>query len=158
MIRGVHHFALHTQDIDRMATFYRDVLGFKPVTPVFPWADEPMIDRAIGVPGSAARSLMMSAGNCYIELFEYQRPPSATEAPLRPNDRGYTHFALDVDDIAQAYERLTAAGMRFVNPCPVDFGEIKAVYGYDPDGNMIELQQVSPDHAFAFEKLGRNPS
>lgn len=153
MIRGIHHVALHANDLDRMAAFYQDGLGFTPVTPVYAWQDEPVIDSAIGVPGSAARSLMLKAGNVYVELFQFSQPPSATDAPLRPNDRGYTHFALDVDDIEEAYGRLTAAGMRFAHPAPIDFGQIKAVYGYDPEGNLIELQQVSSDHPFAFEKL-----
>jgi catechol 2,3-dioxygenase-like lactoylglutathione lyase family enzyme len=56
-------------------------------------------------------------------------------------DHGITHIALDVRDIHAEYERLSAAGMRFHCP-PLDMGGIKATYGRDPDGNVVELQEI----------------
>ena len=35
MIRGIHHVAISTPDIDRLAAFYTDVVGFVPVTAVY---------------------------------------------------------------------------------------------------------------------------
>ncbi|MFA7586200.1 MAG: VOC family protein, partial [Novosphingobium sp.] len=96
---------------------------------------------------------MLKAGNCYLELFEYAAPAPREGEPHRPCDRGYTHFALDVVDIEAEYDRLVAGGMTFAHPRPVDFGEIQAVYGKDPDGNLIEIQQTTSDQAFALERL-----
>ncbi|WP_156679839.1 VOC family protein [Sphingomonas profundi] len=153
MIHGIHHVAIHTADLDRLAAFYRAAFGFVPATDEIRWANEPAIDGAIGVPGSAARALMLRAGTCHVELFEYAAPPPREGAPLRPNDRGYTHFCVDVSDIAAEYDRLAALGMRFAQDRPADFGQIKAVYGYDPDGNVIEIQEVAADHDFALGRL-----
>ena len=44
-------------------------------------------------------------------------------------------------DIQAEYERLSAAGMRFHCP-PLDMGAVKATYGRDPDGNVVELQEI----------------
>jgi hypothetical protein len=59
-------------------------------------------------------------------------------------------LCLDVVDIESEHARLTRAGARF-ECSPGDFGEIRAVYGKDPDGNVIEIQEIlNGEHAFAF--------
>jgi glyoxylase I family protein len=153
MIRGIHHVAMHTADLDRIAKFYREAFGFKPVGGVVAWSDNPEIDRTIGVPGSAARSQMLASGNCYVEIFEYASPPAVQTAPLRPSDRGYTHFALDVTEIELEMARLAGLGMRFATDLPLSGDGLRAVYGYDLDGNVIELQELAQDHPFALARL-----
>lgn len=155
MIRGVHHVAINTPNLERIVAFYRDVLGFEPVRPdPGPgWRDNPVIDSVIGLRGSAARGTMLRAGNVHLEVFEYTAPPAREGGALRPSDHGYTHFALDVIDIEAEYARLKAAGMRFVHDGPVHLGNLKAVYGMDPDGNLIEILETAPDHEFAFTRL-----
>lgn len=153
MIRGIHHVAVNTANFERMVDFYTRVLGFEPAVEEGGWANSGLIDGVIGLEASAARTIMLRAGNCYLEVFEYSAPEARVGAPLRPCDRGYTHFALDVTDIEQEYDRLAAAGMQFAQDRPGDFGDIKAVYGKDPDGNIIEIQQTTRDQAFAIGRL-----
>ncbi|MDX2381321.1 MAG: VOC family protein [Acidimicrobiia bacterium] len=146
MIRGIHHVAISTNDLDRLVTFYTDVFGFEPVMKT-QWRDRPVIDRMIGLQGSAARQVMLKAGNAYLELFEYETPGGASADPDRPaSDRGYTHFCVDVTDIDAEYERLSAAGMQFNSTPPTteDLGgaRLRAIYGRDPDGNIVELQEI----------------
>ena len=154
MIVGIHHVAMHTANFDRLIDFYDRAFGFKPVAEPMSWANEPDIDATIGVPGSAARAVMLKAGTCYLEVFEYSSPPAREGQPLRPNDHGYTHFCVDVTDIRAEYERLKQEGMTFAKDSPLDMGDIKAVYGKDPDGNIIEIQEVVPEHAFALSNSG----
>jgi catechol 2,3-dioxygenase-like lactoylglutathione lyase family enzyme len=145
MIRGIHHTAISTGDLERALGFYRDLLGFEVVFEVaWPKGTEPA-DQITALRGSAARIAMLRAGNTYLELFEYESPPPATGDPERPVcDHGITHIALDVRDIDAEYERLSAAGMHFHCP-PLDLGLAKATYGRDPDGNVIELQEILTD-------------
>lgn len=85
---------------------------------------------------------MLRLGNAMVELFEYRSPRPATGDPERPVcDHGITHLCLDVTDIESEYQRLCAAGMRFNSP-PQDLGAVLSTYGRDPDGNVIELQEV----------------
>jgi catechol 2,3-dioxygenase-like lactoylglutathione lyase family enzyme len=153
MIRGIHHVAIHTAHFDRLLAFYREAFGFEPSGEEFRWADSPFVDSIIGVEGSAARTVMLRAGNVYVEVFEYFSPPAGTGGPLRPHDRGYTHFAVDVTDIDADYERLSAAGMVFTRTVPDENGGVRSLYGKDPDGNIIEIQQLAPGHVSHFEHL-----
>jgi glyoxylase I family protein len=157
MIRGIHHVAINTANYDKIINFYRTAFGFEVVAPEFSWRDSPYVDDVVGMEGSAARTVMLKAGTAYLEVFEYFSPPSRVAEPLRPNDRGYTHFAVDTDDIEADYERLKSAGMTFTHKVPdaqdAQGGILRALYGKDPDGNVIELLQLAEDHAFALRRL-----
>lgn len=157
MIRGIHHAAICTPDLDRLASFYTDVVGFEPVMSTA-WRDRPVIDHIIGLRGSAARQVMLRAGSAFLELFQYESPEgrAAPDSPS-PADHGYTHICLDVVDIDQEYARLSASGMTFHAPPPsrdeLGGGAIRAIYGRDPDGNIVELQEIlDPSVPFALQQ------
>lgn len=154
MIRGIHHVGVHVRDLDKMVAFYKAAFGFELVGEAFAWKDEPVLDRLIDVPGSAARGAMLRAGTCYLEMFQFSAPDPRAAPPLNPHDKGYTHFCVDVTDIQDEYERLKSLGMSFGAPAPIDMGHVKSVYGRDPEGNVIELQQTAPHCEFKLENLG----
>jgi catechol 2,3-dioxygenase-like lactoylglutathione lyase family enzyme len=142
MIRGIHHVAISTPDLDRLLGFYRDLLGFEQVMNTgWPKGTE-QIDRVLGLRGSSGRQAMLKAANVCIELFEFETPAPEPMDPQRPVcNHGHTHLCLDVVDIQAVYDKLVAAGTRFHAP-PQDFGDIRATYGRDPDGNVFEIQEV----------------
>jgi glyoxylase I family protein len=153
MINGIHHVAVHVRNLDRMAKFYKDAFGFEPADAEFGWRDNALIAQIIDVPRSTARGIMLRAGGCYLELFEYSAPDPVSTRPLAPFDRGYTHFCVDVTDIEKEYERLRALGMTFGHPHPLNAGNVKTIYGKDPEGNIIEIQETAADCAFRLDKL-----
>jgi len=153
MIRGIHHVAVHVRDLDRMLKFYSEAFGFEIVGEEFSWRDTPILDQILDVPGSAARGAMLRAGTCYLELFQFSAPEPVSSRPLRPFDKGYTHFCVDVTDIEQEYDRLRALGMTFGHPSPIDVGHVKSIYGRDPEGNVIELQQTAQHCDFRLDRL-----
>jgi len=156
MIRGIHHVAINTPDLDRLAAFYTDVMGFEVVMSTS-WRDRPIVDRMVGLTGSAARQIMLEAGNAYLELFQYESPEPTPADPARnPANHGYTHFCIDVVDIDAEYERLSANGMSFHSPPPttaeLQGSKLRAIYARDPDGNIVELQEIlDPSVPFALE-------
>jgi glyoxylase I family protein len=158
MIKGIHHVAVHVRDLERMIKFYREAFGFELVGEEFSWRDNPTLDQLLDVPGSAARGAMLRAGSCYFELFQFSAPQPNSTAPLRPFDKGYTHFCLDVTDIEREYERLRALGMTFGHSAPIDMGHVKSIYGRDPEGNVIEIQQTAPHCDFRLDKLPPLPT
>jgi catechol 2,3-dioxygenase-like lactoylglutathione lyase family enzyme len=143
MIRGIHHVAVHVRDLDRMIKFYKEAFGFEEAGEQFSWKNEALLDRIIDVPGSAARGVMLRAGTCYFEMFQFSAPEPVSTTPLNPFDKGYTHFCVDVTDIEQECERLKGLGMTFGDRAPVDMGHVKSLYGRDPEGNVIEIQQTA---------------
>ncbi len=141
MIKGVHHIAIGVPDLDQALTFYCNALGFEVEQETTIAADHQKAGDAVGIPGFEARMAMLTTANIRIELWQYSRPEQR-DRRSDPQDLGYPHFALEVDDIAVECERLSQAGVTFVGP-PVDFESLKAVYGRDPFGNLIELLQIA---------------
>jgi len=159
MIRGIHHIGINCRDIARMTRFYSEAFGFEPVDEDgFAWDNEPTMDVIVDVPGSAAKGRMMRAGTCYIEMFEYSAPPPQAATPLRPYDHGYTHFCVDVTDMAADIAHFERCGMTFNGRAFVDVGHVKTIYGYDPEGNVIEIQQCAPQNGFTLEQLNQIPA
>lgn len=156
MIRGIHHVAINTPDLDRLASFYTDVMGFEVVMSTS-WRDRPIVDRMVGLTSSAARQMMLKAGNAYLELFQYELPePTPADPERSPAHHGYTHFCVDVVDIDAEYERLSANGMSFHSSPPtteeLNGSPLRAIYARDPDGNIVELQEIlDPAVPFALE-------
>jgi glyoxylase I family protein len=122
------------------------------------WRDREIVDRMIGLTGSAARQVMLKAGNAFLELFQYESPVPRTADPARdPSWHGYTHFCIDVVDIDAEYERLSANGMTFHAPPPtveeLGHARLRAIYARDPDGNIVELQEIlDPAVPFALDQ------
>ena len=142
MIRGIHHTAISTSDLARSLGFYRDLLGFEVIYSSSWEVGSDWADRITGLKDSSARIAMLKGGNACIELFQYGSPPAKTADPMRPVcDHGITHICLEVADIDAEYERLRAAGMTFHCP-PQGVGALRATYGRDPDGNVVELLEV----------------
>ena len=146
MILGVHHVAIATGDIDRMIEWYTEAFGCRVVSKGGWQPGNPAIDGIVGLPGSAAQTAMLRAGNVFIEFFQYSVPEGRPGDPNRPvSDHGYTHFGLVVEDIDGEYERLLALGMRFhAPPSPKDGlgGRLRAAYGRDPEGTVIEVMEI----------------
>ena len=79
MINGIHHVALSTPDLDRLAKFYRDVFGFKAVDWVGGWSKgSDLIDEIVGLRGSAARQTMLRTYD-----FETYRSTNASKCRMR---------------------------------------------------------------------------
>ena len=157
MIRGIHHVAVHVHDLDRMMRFYQEAFGFELVGETFGWENNDFIDRIVDVPASAARGAMLRCGTCYMELFQYSAPKPSSDRPLNPYDKGYTHFCVDATDIEQEFVRLKGLGMTFNQPGPIDVGHVKTIYGRDPEGNLIEIQQTADHCDFRMDKLPPAP-
>ena len=153
MINGIHHVSVHVHDLPRMLKFYSEAFGFEIVGEEFNWRDSAIIDRIMDVPSSAGRGAMLRAGTCYIEMFQFDAPDPSSSRPLRPFDKGYTHFCVDVTDIEQEVERLRSLGMIFGDRTAVDAGHVKTLYGRDPEGNVIEIQQTERHCDFRLDKL-----
>ncbi len=143
MIVGIHHVAVGVPDFEQGLAFYRDLLGFEVVERTDWDRNNRFADRAVGLDDTAAKMAMLKAPNAFIELWQYSNPEPADHRQ-RPCDYGYPHFCLQVEGIQEEYDRLSEGGMEFVGPV-VDFGEIAAIYGKDPFGNIIELYEIRGD-------------
>ena len=139
MLIGIHHTAISTPNLDRLAAFYRDHFGFA-VEFDFAWDESNReFQKTHARPETKGRVVMLANGASRLELFEYAKPvPRPADGP-RPNaDHGVAHFCFEVKDIEAEYERLLRAGVPFLSE-PVSQAYVKVCYGRDPDGNLFEL-------------------
>jgi catechol 2,3-dioxygenase-like lactoylglutathione lyase family enzyme len=150
MLLGLHHVAICTPDADRLIAFYRDQLGFELAVDE---AWEPGIDVAdavLGLERSSGRQVLLRVGDAFLELFEFWSHPGRSGDPDRPVcDHGYTHLCVDVDDLDEVHQRLAAAGVRFLSPPQDLLPGVRTCYARDPDGNVVEIQQLTRNHPFA---------
>lgn len=152
MILGLHHVAIATTDIDRMRRFYCDLIGYHVVADGGWEAGDPRRDAFTQHRNSAARYLVLRLGGTYLELFQHSSPDHGPGDPDRPVSKpGITHLCVAVEDIDHEYARLQEAGVRF-HANPGSRGStVRATYGRDPDGNVLELVEIADaDHPFAY--------
>ncbi len=121
-IKELGHLVLYVHDVNRSARFYRDVLGWKQISPP-------------GLPVAA-----FSSGRTHHELLLIEVGPDAAALP-RGRRVGLYHFGLKVgdsdDDLRQALATIEAAGVKVAGVA--DHTVSHSLYIFDPDGNEIEL-------------------
>ena len=146
-INGLHHAAISTPDIERLMKWYTKNFGFEEVARTEWPKGSKQIDDVVGLKDSSAKQGFLKCGNIMIEFFEYSSPQSQPMDKNRPvNNHGHTHVCVDVTNIEDEYKRLLQNGVEFHAP-PQDFGQVKATYGRDCDGNVFELQEIiDPNH------------
>jgi catechol 2,3-dioxygenase-like lactoylglutathione lyase family enzyme len=139
MLVGLHHTALSTPDVERLAAFYRDHFGFAPAFD-FAWDEtNAAFQRTHAAPQTRGRVVMLERGASRLEIFEYQKPAPRPARGLPGNaDHGICHLAFEVQEIEREVARLRAAGVEFLSE-PVAQATVKVCYGRDPDGNLFEL-------------------
>jgi catechol 2,3-dioxygenase-like lactoylglutathione lyase family enzyme len=150
-MKGLHHVGITVKDLDASIRFYHDVLGLDFVNEPTPWFDDERLGAAVGVPGAVLRQVSLAAGGSTLELLEYRNPPSETSRPLASNNRGASHVAFLVDDIAAKKAELEAKGIEFFSEVNVvDEGVLAGwrwVYFDDPDGYPLELVEIAYSNA-----------
>lgn len=154
-VQGVHHIGVSVPDLAKAREFYIDLLGGVEEVEPLAWRDNPFIDAVVGLPGSAASQFIVRLGNTHIEVFEYHQPRSAPQDAGRGVNRfGYTHFAVQVDDIAACHERIVAAGLAVHTPPMLDAitthadgskTGYAATYCRDFFGNVFEIMEIHPN-------------
>ena len=147
MILGVNHVAISVPDMEKALAFYCDLLGFEKAFE-FSWDEQSELaepaTKILAVKGTAADAIVLRAENMLIELFQFKAGGPKAQDPDRPViDHGFTHLCLAVKDLDKEYDRLKAAGMRFHSPPTQVVEGVRTVYGRDPFGNVIELEEAA---------------
>jgi catechol 2,3-dioxygenase-like lactoylglutathione lyase family enzyme len=142
MIQKLHHTGFVVRDRDKAVAFYRDVLGLSVISEYERVG--PGIDQVIGYEQAHLKSAILDLGGGHIlELIEYLRPPSEERQTEERSTIGATHLAFLVDDIQSVYTKLSEGGATVLNP-PAELAPGRvACYLQDPDGNWLELMELS---------------
>lgn len=118
MIKGLSGASIWSQDLNNLLPFYRDTLGLK-VT---------MESPGFVVLGESEQGPWLGLGT-------HSEVKGKTPDP-------YRHFVgLDSDDLDADYQRLSAAGVEFIET-PSDYDDIRIATLKDPEGNIVQLFQT----------------
>lgn len=143
MINGVHHVSIATSDLDRMLGFYRDLLGLAVRKQAVAEATSTAFQNVVGMKDATYKGAWLRAGNVEIEFFEYTNPVGRPVERRPACDAGIRHICFDVTDIQTEHARLVAAGVEFLSePQHLGAADVWAVYARDPEGNIVELQEI----------------
>jgi catechol 2,3-dioxygenase-like lactoylglutathione lyase family enzyme len=123
------HVALSVGDLEAMVTFYA-ALGFDDVS------------RLDFGPAPIRLATVVNRRGACLELTANDRsePTPAADPIAASRRRGPFHFALRVEQLADAVQAAVSAGAALVEGPAVDSrGEAQFAYIADPEGNLIEL-------------------
>jgi len=142
------HVNLIVGDWKKLAKFYTAVFGCKPVPPERHLSGK-WLEDGTGVPNAKINGIHLELpgyddSGPTLEIFQYNthkdRPETAADRP------GFAHIAFAVDDVKAARDAVIDAGGGTVGDfISVDLpgvGFINFAYVTDPEGNIIELQQI----------------
>ena len=152
----IAHVALVSPDIDRLVSFYANLLGVEPYRRVNK-VSGPRIDDVTGLDSVHVRAAWFNVNNMVLELWEYVTPPTPEQAPERPLDvTGYHRFVFEVGDLDREVARLVESGVETIGePTGIDNGAGRCVYARDPDGNLFGLLELPEGSDGRLEQLER---
>ena len=94
-----------------------------------------------GISGARLEMAFLMLGGFRLELIEYT--PRGSDDPRAGNDLGSSHICLQVDRIEDVYLRLAARGVSFISTPHHDPSGVSMTYFSDPDGNRLELLEIT---------------
>ena len=137
MIGRLNHVAIAVADLDSAAAKYRDLLGAE--------VGEPQVLAEHGV-----TVVFVTLPNSKIELMQ----PFGHESPIgrfleKNPGGGIHHVCFEVNDLADAAERLVRGGARVLGDGKPKTGAhglpVLFLHPKDFDGTLIELEEVKPE-------------
>jgi catechol 2,3-dioxygenase-like lactoylglutathione lyase family enzyme len=156
-IKGVHHIGITVSNIDDTLAFYSRSVPYALV-------ERRMVDAAAFPAEILAKRkgkieiALVRTPTVFLQLIDID--PAAKAAPERRpvTGPGYTHICFQSPSTAPGYDVFKANGLAMLSrgEGPVDLGGygITYAYGFDPDGIMIEMEQLTPAVIAAHGELG----
>ena len=145
-IIGFNHIGLSVNNLDNMLDFYQRATNFE------------LIKREKIYQNSAANALfnqdsisyevaILKSPNMLLELTEFNNNTDTLIEKMPPYGPGMTHTCYQSAASNSGYNKFVQAGVDLLSRGeePIDLGGYGVTYAYahDPEGNMLELEQMS---------------
>ncbi len=139
-IVGTNHTSFTVRDLDRAIALFVDGLGFELLSRAP--RDPTAIERITGIPGARVTIAFVQGPAHRVELVAYDAPADKAYAAPRACDTGFSHLALDVDDMDAALSVAAEHGLSAI-------GEVYVIdqgpnagrrVGYFRDDNGLTLE------------------
>ena len=107
------------------------------------------IRDSFGVEGVAYEIAVLEAPNMLFEFIEFEHNADKPMRKMPVNGPGMTHTCFQSASNDSGYEKFGDAGAAILSYSnqPIDLGGygVTYAYGYDPEGNMFEMEQLDPE-------------
>lgn len=160
-IKGVRHIGITVSDIDDTIAFYGSVVPYEVLdrrrVPASSFPAE-----ILGRRSGEVEIAVIRTPTVFIQLLDVDLDRKAAANRRAVIGPGYTHICFQSPSTAPKYESFKAIGLDMLSrgDGPVDLGGygVTYAYGFDPDGIMIEMEQLTPAVIAAHGELGRKRS
>ncbi len=145
------HVNLIAKDWRRLAAFYESIFNCQKVPPERDLSGK-WLEKATGVDGAKIAGIHLrlpglGENGPTLEIFQYDASPWGSET--NPDTPGFSHIAFAVENVEETAARVFQAGGRPVGELTIraidDVGQLTLWYVADPEGNIIELQNIKPN-------------
>ena len=137
------HLGICVTSLAVSVPFYRDLLGFRPLTQVeVSGADA---DRLLGLEGVDQTTVFLERDGVRLALFEYRSPKPVGDGRPRPmNQLGMAAIMLRVDSLDATLDAARTLGVTILDDTRTDYPAYgsRLVFVADPDGTLIELVEI----------------
>jgi len=142
---GLNHIGLSVKNLDEMLEFYKEATSFELVNRATITHNDDA-DLLFGHPGVTCEVAVLKAPNMLFELTEFKHNKTVSSERMPPQGPGMTHTCFQSPDGDPGWDKFMKAGAVPLSRGgkPIDLGGYGVTYGYayDPDGNMMELEQL----------------
>lgn len=145
-IIGFNHVGISVADLDKMLVFYQKATDYKLLKRITISQNE-QADKLFGQIGVQYEQAILKGPNMLLELTEFANQTDSIIQKMPPQGPGMTHTCYQSMNTDPGYDHFKEAGVEMLSrgEGPVDLGGygVTYAYAYDPEGNMVELEQMS---------------
>ena len=144
---GFNHIGISVLDLDEMLEFYQKATNYE-VIRRYSVVDDDRANSLFGMDSIAFEKAVLKGPNMLLELTEFQRQSDTLITDMPFYGPGMTHTCYQGPVDQPVYHKFKSAGARILSrgdgPVEISSARVSYAYGYDPEGNMMELEHM-PD-------------
>lgn len=145
-IIGFNHVGITVKDLDKMLDFYQKATTYELVKRI-KVQDNAAADILYGQDSIQYEIAILQGPNMLLELTAFAQQSDTLITKMSPKGPGMTHTCYQSVATNSGYDKFVQAGVDMLSrgDGPVDLGGygVTYAYAYDPEGNMMELEQMS---------------
>ena len=142
---GLNHIGLSVRNLDAALAFYQGATQFELLRRESVSAND-QASKLFGQDNISYQIAVLKGPNMLLELTEFEGNQAVPVRNMPPQGPGMTHTCFQSPDYDSGWDKFMAVGIEPLSrgDQPIDLGGYGITYGYayDPDGNMLELEQL----------------
>jgi catechol 2,3-dioxygenase-like lactoylglutathione lyase family enzyme len=133
------HIGIVVNDIEKMLWFYRDILSLDVMYDEIEGGS--FLNHILNTKGESPRIIKLGSNEkTIVELLDFNKNDSSAKKNLL--NKGYTHFAITIDNCDKMYSVLKNNNLKTINHPIESQNKVKVFFGLDPEDNIIEFVEV----------------